>query len=86
MWQLHGEIICQAAALGRRKFQSKLGWLSNYKQEIETYADLVSLVKTVEKQVKLEGLHCHSHLRWEEVMPSSLSPRGQKLFQQISEY
>ena len=51
VWQFQGEIICQAAAVGRRKFQSKLGWLSNYKQEIEIYAELVSLVKTVETQV-----------------------------------
>ncbi len=69
------------------KFQSKLGWLSTYKQEIETYAELVNLVEAVEKKVKLEGLHRYSHLRWSEAMDTTpLSQRGQKLFQQISEY
>lgn len=87
VWQLQGELICTAAAVGRRKFQSKLGWLSNYKQEIEVYVELVTLVKAVEKQVKLSGLHRHSHLRWEESMDNRLlSFRGQKLKQQISDY
>ncbi len=66
VWQLQGENICIAAAVGRRKFLSKLGWLSNYRQEIETYVELVTLVEAVEKQVKLSGLVSHSHLKWEE--------------------
>lgn len=87
VWQLQGELICQAAAVGRRKFQSKLGWLSTYQQEIDTYAELMNLVKTVEKQVKVKGLHRHSHLKWSEAIAAlSLSVRGQKLKQQISDY
>lgn len=87
VWQLHSEIICQSAALGRRKFQAKLGWLCTYQQEIETYTEIVNLVQTVEKQVKIQGLHCQSHLLWEAATTTkALSQRGQKLKQQISDY
>lgn len=50
VWQPFNEIICTAAAVGCRRFPSKLGWLSTYKQEIEISAEIVSLIEAVEKR------------------------------------
>lgn len=87
VWQLQGELICQSADLGRRKFYAKLGWLSTYKQEIDTYAEMVTILQTVETQLKTEGLHRQSQLTWEQAMLTKpLTDRGQKLKQQVSEY
>ena len=87
LWQLHGERMTQAADLGRRKFHAYLGWLSTYQSSIATYADLVTLIKTVATQLKTTGLHRQSQREWEQTITSHLlTARGQKLQQQISDY
>ena len=46
-----GLIICQTCALGRRKFQKKLGWLKKYQQELISYSQMLELVKIFFHQV-----------------------------------
>jgi len=86
-WLLHGEIICQYADLGRRKFYTKLGWLLNYQQSIYIYAEILLLINTVQTQLKTQGLHRESLTKWlETIATHSLSLSGQKLKDQILEY
>jgi hypothetical protein len=87
VWQLHGDSITQAADLGRRKFDAHFGWLSTYQPELDTYADMVTIVQTVETQLKTEGLHRHSLTTWSQTMTTHLlTERGQNLKQKVSDY
>ena len=52
----YGVVICAAADQGRRYFQEKLGWLTSYKDALASYAEMLELVHTVQRQVKQEGL------------------------------
>lgn len=70
IWQVHGKKICQAASLGSRKFYEKLGWLFNYRLEIQTYSELLALSGSAQTQIKNQGLHARSCSQWLE----SLSP------------
>jgi hypothetical protein len=71
IWQVHEKQISQAASLGSRKFYEKLGWLFDYRSEIQTYADLLALSGSAQTQIKNQGLHHQSCSQWLE----SLSPR-----------
>jgi hypothetical protein len=83
----HRAVIYQAASMGRRRFQDKFGWLTDYQEDIATYAQLVDIVHTVEKQVKHEGLNQNSHATFvERIKPMPLTPRGQHFTQQVIEY
>ncbi len=80
-------IICQAADVGRRRFQEKLGWLTQYKEDVTTYAQMIEIVHRVEKQVKQEGLQRASSAIFEKNIETvSLRPRGQQLKAQVVEY
>lgn len=82
-----GQAICQAAEVGRQRFQEKLGWLADYAADIDTYAQMVKLVQTVEKQLKHHGLNRTSSTTFEdETRTLSLSPRTQQFKQQIKAY
>jgi hypothetical protein len=83
----NGQAICQAAAVGPRRFQKKLGWLADYASDIHTYAQMVELVQIVEKQLKNKGLNRASRATFEEKSKAlSLSPRVQQFKQQIVAY
>ena len=87
LWQVHGEIICQFCDLGRRKFYAKLGWVLNYQQDIYGYAEILTLIRSTQVQLKTQGLHPESATKWmENIKTDSLTPRGQKIQQQIIEY
>lgn len=87
VWQLHGDSIAQAADIGWRKFDTKFGWLSTYQQELNTYADMVTIVQTVETQLKTQGIHRLSLLTYSQTMTAQLlNERVQKLKQQVSDY
>lgn len=91
IWQIHQQNICQAASLGRRKFYDKLGWLFNYRSEIQTYFQMVTLISAVQTQVKNQGLHDRSLSEWLESLtpPSDTYPdkgRVQKVQEIIEEY
>jgi hypothetical protein len=91
VWQTHQENICQAASLGRRKFYEKLGWLFSYREEIQTYSDLLALTSSVQTQIKNQGLHHQSCSEWLESLappldPSSVNPIVLKIHREIEEY
>lgn len=56
-WADYGPALCQAADLGRRYFEDKLGWVSAYRPDLPIYAQLSSLVNTVARQLKQQGLN-----------------------------
>jgi hypothetical protein len=87
LWEAHEEIICQSCDLGRRKFYAKLGWVLNYQQDIYAYAEILTLIRSVQIHLKTQGLHCESVTKWmKDIKTDSLTPRGQKVHQQIIEY
>lgn len=60
IWSQHAQPLFLAADVGRRRFEEKFGWLSRYQADIATYAQMVDLVHTLEKQVKRNGLNLSS--------------------------
>ena len=83
----HGPAICQAASVGRRRFQEKLNWVASYQEDIATYAQLSEMVHTVEKQVKQKGLNQASQTTFvESTKTMPLTPRTQQFKEQIVEY
>ena len=45
-----------AADLGRRYFEQKLGWLKDYQIALEPYHQMLALVRTLQQQLKQQGL------------------------------
>jgi hypothetical protein len=91
IWQVYGEKICQAASLGRRQFYEKLGWLFDYRSEIQTYAELLALINSVQTQIKSQGLHRQSCSQWLEsfsppLAPSAVNPIVYEFHRQIEAY
>jgi hypothetical protein len=91
IWQVHGKHICQAASLGSRKFYEKLGWLFDYRSEIQTYADLLALIGSAQTQIKNQGLHARSCSQWLEslspqLVPSAVNPIVCEFQRRIEEY
>lgn len=58
--------ILQLANVGRKRFLEKLGWLSDYKEDIKIWFGIVQLIHLVEKQVKSEGLSKESRQQYEK--------------------
>lgn len=56
----------QLSDRGKKRFIEKLGWLSDYEEKINTWAEIVYLIHLVEKQVKCEGLSQESKKIFEE--------------------
>ena len=44
------------ADLGRRYFREKLGWLQDYRTTLEPYTQMITLVRTLQHQLKQRGL------------------------------
>lgn len=83
----HREPMLEAADLGRRRYEDKLGWLEAYREEIEIYAELVRIIHAVEKQLKTKGLHAGSREVFERLTEAwSLSPRAERFRQRVLEY
>lgn len=81
------EKIVQAAQVGRRRFLEKLGWLKNYKEDLETYKQMVELVKIVLEQVKNDGLNQDSQQLFDSrTQTQILNPRLEKFQKKIREY
>lgn len=90
-WEIERENICQAANLGRRKFYEKLGWLSSYHTEIQTYSDLLASINSIQTQIKNQGLHRQSYSQWLELLApslpsSSVNPIVFEIHKRIEEY
>ncbi|MBD2776997.1 hypothetical protein, partial [Iningainema tapete] len=78
LWQVHGEFICQCSDLGRRKFYAKFGWLFDYQQDIHTYTEIFTQIRSVQVQLKTQGLHSQSSQEWLNTISTySFTPRGQ---------
>ena len=80
-------VIYPAANEGRRRFEQKLGWVTEYKNELVDYAQMNELVTIVEKQVKQNGLNPASYRTFEEnITDISLSSRTEALAEKIGRY
>jgi len=80
-------VVYPAADRGRRRFNEKLAWVTEYQEELTMYAQMVDLIDLVQTQVKQDGLNQASHQRFEENTGAiSLLPRSQSLAEQISDY
>jgi hypothetical protein len=83
----HQSAILEAASVGKRRFDEKLGWVSESKNEIEIYAQMIDLVKTIEHQLKHDGLNTGSISDFEEnIANESLTPRASELKEKIISY
>lgn len=79
--------IYPAAAQGRRQFERKLGWVVEYKEDLEIYTQMNKLVMMVEKQVKQNGLNRYSWQTFEDSIANThLIARPQILADKISRY
>ncbi len=82
-----GEFICNAADEGRRRFDEKLGWLADYREEINLYSQFIDIVHAAEKQVKHQGLNRESETLFKERMQDRiLLPRAQHIKKQVMDY
>jgi hypothetical protein len=59
-------MIPQLSDGGKKKFMEKLGWLSNYEEQIKTWTEIIHLIHLAEKQIKCEGLSQQSKQTFEE--------------------
>lgn len=81
------EKLVQTAQVGRRRFLEKLGWLKNYKEDLETYKQMVDLVKLVSEQVKNDGLNQDSQQLFDSRTQTQIfNPRVKKFRERIREY
>lgn len=83
----HRKDILEAASIGRQRFQEKLGWLNDYKNDINVYMQLINMVKLASEQIKHEGLHEYSADYFSDCV-NDLSPSSstKKLKEQIIDY
>jgi hypothetical protein len=80
-------VIYPAAAQGQRQFEQKLGWVGEYKEDLEIYAQMNQLVMMAEEQVKQNGLNRQSSQTFEDNIASmNLHSRTQTLGKKISRY
>ncbi len=80
-------VIYPAAAQGQRQFEQKLGWVVQYKDELEIYAQMSQLVTMAEEQVKHNGFNQQSYELFENsIAHLTLFPRAKSLAKKISQY
>ncbi|NEQ85277.1 MAG: hypothetical protein F6K26_35715 [Moorea sp. SIO2I5] len=53
-------MVLLCADLGRRYFFEKLGWLQEYRTILEPLTEMLTLVRTLQQQLKQQGLTEHS--------------------------
>ena len=86
-FEQYAQPILQAADLGRRQFEQKLGWLVERQVQIEQYGQLLTLINSANEQLKVEGLTCESEQQFRQASESlNLDEQGQKVRQQVLEY
>jgi len=52
----HRQALCQAGQIGRRQFETHLGWLLNYREAVDDYAQRMEEVKRFQERLKHDGL------------------------------
>lgn len=78
-WVEYQAALCHAADLGRRSFEKKLAWVSDYRSALPTYVQLSNLVNAIAQQLKQQGLsHSSPDLFIEQTASLTLSPRLQR--------
>ena len=86
-FEQYGQVICQAADLGRRQFEEKLGWLLHQQPELQHYEQLLGLVRRANEQLKQQGLNRQSHLQFAQATQQlNLSERAQAFRTQVIDY
>ncbi len=79
--------ICEVADVGQRRFDEKLGWVMQFEEDIESYAQIVEISHTVQEQVKTQGLHRGSASVFEQhAKEMDLLPRPQHVKEQVDNY
>ena len=69
-------VALQKADLGRRYFEQKLGWLKDYQIALTPYHQMLALVRTLQQQLKQQGLTDRSKTDFiEQTSALQLSPR-----------
>ena len=67
-------IILQAANKGKRRFEEKLGWLKDYQDSLPLWTNIVTITRSLESQIKQQGLSQTSLSQWDELFPQSSIP------------
>ena len=70
-------LLIQLADQGRRLFEHKLGWLSEYAVPLQTYAQMLSWVKALQHQLKHQGLTKDASIQFRAYLDSV--PRSSRL-------
>lgn len=68
------EIILQAADKGKRRFEEKLGWLKDYQDSLPLWTKILAMTRSIESQIKQQGLSQTSLSQWDELFPQSSIP------------
>jgi len=68
-------------------YAQKLGWLQQYRTTLESYTEMLALVRTLQHQLKQKGLTEHSLTSFiEQTQPLELSPRNQAFKVKLLDY
>lgn len=81
------EIILRVADKGRRRFQDKLDWLTDYQDSLSVWTHILAMTRNVESQVKKEGFAQTSLSQWDTLFTqSSVSQNLVPTYQKIRHY
>ena len=86
-FSVKGTKVLESADLGRRYFLEKLGWLQDYRTTLEPYTQMLTLVRTLQHQLKQRGLTEHSltdFIKHTRFLP--LSKRTESLKEKLLDY
>ena len=61
IFKKHEEKIFSVTDMGKRYFETKIGWVKEYKDDIEMWSEMLDIINTANKQVKERGLKKNSH-------------------------
>jgi hypothetical protein len=64
-------IIFEHADLGHRIFLEKFGWLERFENVIPEYSQLMQVIRLAKSTVNKEGLNCHSHQQFKQLVATS---------------
>ena len=81
------EIILQVTDKGRRQFEEKLGWLKGYQDSLPLWTNILAMTRSLESQIKQQGLSQTSLSEWEGLFPQASIPENlMPLAQKIRNY
>ena len=70
------EIILRVTDKGRRRFQDKLGWLTAYQNSLSLWTTILAMTRSLESQIKHQGLAQTSLSQWDKLFPLSSLPEN----------